>query len=118
MCGAFEGFKLTERHRRQDRSRPRPEVLRCNIPAGDFLEIIVDVSRGDVLTISCLVHILKQFLPRQFLTCLDDLGYTAISDPQRPLPAALTRKAEAHFISVDCDVSGLVDWAVLPMPQA
>ena len=44
LRGAVEAFKLIERHRRQDRARPGAEILRGDILAGDFLEIVVHVG--------------------------------------------------------------------------
>ena len=107
LGGAVEALKLIERHRREDRSRPGAEVLRGDFLAGDFLEILVHVSRCDILAISGFVHVLQQFLSGQILARFYYLGDAPVPDPQRPLLAALAGKAEAHLVSVDGDMAVL-----------
>ena len=44
LRGAIKALKLIECHRREDRARPGAEVLRRDILAGDFLQIVVHVA--------------------------------------------------------------------------
>src|SRR5262249_3835358 len=104
LRGAVEAFKLIKGHRRKDSSRPGAEVLCRNILAGDFLEIVVHVSRRDILAIAPFVDVLKQFLSGQLLARFYNLGDAPVPDAQRPLLAALAGEAETHFVSVDGDV--------------
>jgi hypothetical protein len=68
LRGAIKAVKLIEGHSREDRARPGAKVLRGDILAGDFLEIVVHIGRRDVLEITRFVHVLEQFLSRQTLT--------------------------------------------------
>ena len=44
LRGAIKAFQLIEGHRREDSASPGAEVLRGDILAGDFLEIVVHVA--------------------------------------------------------------------------
>src|SRR5215831_19471458 len=73
LSGTVEALKFTEGHCRQNCPGPGAEILRRNVLASNFFEIVIHVGRCDVLAIALFIDVLEQLLPGQLLTSLDDL---------------------------------------------
>src|SRR2546422_1092515 len=91
--------------RREHRSRPGPEVLRRDVPAGDFAKIRVHIVRRDGLALAGGVDVLEQLLPGEVLALLDDAREAPVGDRHRVIDPALAAKAEQQFRALDLDVT-------------
>ena len=58
-----ERLEFAEQLRRQNRARPRPEILRCQILPGDVLQVGIDLVRADGLPLVVLIDVLKEPTP-------------------------------------------------------
>jgi len=71
-------LEFRKRHRSQNRTRPGSKILRRNVAPGYLLKIGIDIARAHIVPLTLLIQILKQMLPWQFLTLLDDFCNTPV----------------------------------------
>src|SRR3954468_17898327 len=91
-------------HRREHGAAPGAEVLRAHVAAGDLLQVVVDVVRGNQVALAGLVAVLEELLPRQVLAALDDAREARVGDRDAVLDAALAAEGEAQHRAVDREV--------------
>src|SRR5262245_58443351 len=85
-------------------SRPRTEILRREIFAGDVLQVPVDVARIHAPGIAVVIDVLKQFVTGKVAASLDHSGQPAIVDVDRMMDPAFPAELKAHDAATYTDV--------------
>jgi hypothetical protein len=89
---------------RRDSCPPCAEVLGGDILPGDLLKVFIDVGGRNVLQVSLIVDILKEFLTRQLLAGLYDFGDSPIFYGHRPFLSAFAGELKPELGTVDGNV--------------
>src|ERR1700676_3572032 len=87
-----------------DRSGPSPKILGRDIEPGNCAQIIIHVSRSDVVNFSVHVRILEQLLAWQLLASPHNFGDTATLQLHAPSAPAFAGETEAEFRALDLDM--------------
>src|SRR5262245_26683732 len=77
-------------------SRPRTEILRGEMLAGDVLQVPVDVAGIDAPWNAGVIDVLKQLVTGKVAALCDDSGEPSIVDVHRMVDSALPAKLEAQ----------------------
>src|SRR6266567_817130 len=95
----FERALRIECNRRQDRSRPRPEIFCGEILVRDFAQIIVHVLRCYVPRFAVIADVLEQILTWQILALRNNSRGSPIRHVHFVLPPALSAKTKTQVWS-------------------
>src|SRR5438270_2589708 len=104
LCFGVEEFELLQGESGEIGRRPSPKVLRRDLLAADFAQVIVDVSRIDRMTGPLLVQVLKQFIAGQVAAVLDDARQPAVIDVRFVPDAVFAAEVQMDAAAVDLDM--------------
>jgi hypothetical protein len=97
---AVDVLELAQGERGEVGPRPGAKVLGGDFLTRNFVEIRIHVGRSDGVALTGIVEILKEFIPGEVPTCLDDARKPRIIDIGFVAAAAFAAKTQMEMASL------------------